>query len=160
SRATGWRTGRRPRTATTLRVPEGPNRGASPWRCSTPAQPRPSGRRRCATTSPRCASCSSGSGRTGPTPPAAPGQEGRWAAAVGRGREADLAPLGTVIAALEALAAGPMAQVVRLLELGAGTEKESLAAGFRKSSLPVQDRIIKELEEILVRLLRNEEAKK
>jgi hypothetical protein len=80
--------------------------------------------------------------------------------ALARAIEADHVPLSTVLSALDKLAAGPMAEVVKLLESGQGTEKEELAATFRKGSLPVQDRIIKELEEILLRLQRNEEAKK
>jgi hypothetical protein len=74
--------------------------------------------------------------------------------------EKDGVPVATVVDSLDTLAAGPMAQVVKLLESGAGTEKESLAKEFRTSSLPVQDRIIRELEDLLVRLQRNEQAKK
>ncbi len=77
-----------------------------------------------------------------------------------RSIESDGVPAHTIIEALDKLAAGDMAQAVKLLESGAGIEKESLAGEFRKQSLPVQDRIIKELEEILTRLLRNEAAKK
>jgi hypothetical protein len=74
--------------------------------------------------------------------------------------ETDGVPVTTVVDALDALAAGPMADVVKHLESGQGAKSDDLAAGFRKKSLPIQDRIIKELEEILVRLQRNEQAKK
>jgi hypothetical protein len=77
-----------------------------------------------------------------------------------RAIESDGVPAATVIEALDRLASGDMAKVLKLLESGAGTEKESLAGEFRKQSLPLQDRIIRELEEILTRLLRNEAAKK
>ena len=72
----------------------------------------------------------------------------------------DGVPISTVIEALDALAAGPMAEVLKLLESGAGSQQESVAASSRKNSLPIQDRIIKELEELLIRLQRNEDAKK
>ena len=45
------------------------------------------------------------------------------------------------------------------LESARTSEKEDMAAGFRTQSLPIQDKIIKELEEMLARLQRNEQAK-
>jgi hypothetical protein len=77
-----------------------------------------------------------------------------------RAMESDGLPVHTVIESLDNLASGLMAQVLRQLESGDGTQNESLATKFRKESLPNQDKIIKELEELLVRLQRNEDAKK
>jgi hypothetical protein len=84
----------------------------------------------------------------------------RRTSALARAIEADGVPISTVVEALDALAAGLMAEAVRLLETGATTQKEALAASSRKDSLPVQAKIITRLEELLVRLQRNEEAKK
>ncbi len=77
-----------------------------------------------------------------------------------RAIESDGLPVHTVIESLDNLASGLMAQVLRQLESGEGTQNESLAAKFRKDSLPNQDKIIKELEDLLIRLTRNEDAKK
>jgi drug/metabolite transporter superfamily protein YnfA len=77
-----------------------------------------------------------------------------------RAIESDGVPVTTVITALDGLAAGPMAEVVKLLESGGNSQKEELAAKFRNDSLPIQDKIIKELEDLLIRLMRNEDAKK
>jgi hypothetical protein len=76
-----------------------------------------------------------------------------------RAIEGDGLPVHSVIELLDNLASGLMAQVLRQLESGEGTQNEALATRFRKESLPNQDKIIKELEELLVRLQRNEEAK-
>ncbi len=76
-----------------------------------------------------------------------------------RSIEGDGVPIHTAIEALDSLASGAMAEVLKLLESGEGTRKESLALEFRKKSLPIQDKIIRELEDLLVRLQRNEDAR-
>ncbi|MFO0930922.1 MAG: DUF4175 family protein [Gemmataceae bacterium] len=77
-----------------------------------------------------------------------------------RSIEADGVPVFTVVDALDRLAAGPIADAVRLLESARDSRNDELAKRDRAASLPVQDAIIKELEELLVRLQRNEDAKK
>src|SRR5262249_32245590 len=77
-----------------------------------------------------------------------------------RSMREDRLPAATVVEALEQLGTGPMAEVLKLLESGQTRKDEAAAKKDRDASLPVQDRIIKELEEILTRLMRNEEAKK
>lgn len=77
-----------------------------------------------------------------------------------RSIEADGVPVATVVDALDRLAAGPMAEVVRLLESSRDSKAEEAAKRDRAASLPLQDAIIKELEELLIRLQRNEDAKK
>ena len=53
-----------------------------------------------------------------------------------------------------------MADVLKLLEAGKLRTTDDLAKKDREETLPIQDKIIKELEELLIRLQRNEEAKK
>ncbi|MBY0230849.1 MAG: hypothetical protein K2W96_16300 [Gemmataceae bacterium] len=77
-----------------------------------------------------------------------------------RSIEDDGVPLRTVIDALDGLVVGPMAAVLKDLESGAITEDDDAASKLRKATLPHQDKIIAVLEDILTRLLRNEEAKK
>jgi hypothetical protein len=74
--------------------------------------------------------------------------------------EKDGLPLQTMVQDLEKLAAGLIAEAVGLLESGRDSDREALRADFRARSLPVQDKIIVRLEELLARLQRNEEAKK
>jgi hypothetical protein len=77
-----------------------------------------------------------------------------------RAIEGDGVPLATVIDSLDKLATGWMADVVKLLEAGKLRTMEDLSKKDREETLPIQDKIIKELEELLIRLQRNEEAKK
>jgi hypothetical protein len=77
-----------------------------------------------------------------------------------RAMEKDSVPVHTIVKALDDLHAGPMADVVRLLEQGRDAGNPDKAGVHRAESLPVQDRIIKELEALLARLQRNEQAKK
>jgi hypothetical protein len=77
-----------------------------------------------------------------------------------RAMEKDGTPLQTMVDALDRLAAGHMAEALKLLESGRGSTRDALAQEFRQRSLPVQDRIIAELKALLERLQRNEETKK
>jgi hypothetical protein len=77
-----------------------------------------------------------------------------------RAMEKDGLPLQTMMQDLDKLAAGLMAEAIKLLESGRDSEQEALKTDFRNRSLPVQDKIIAKLEELLARLQRNEEAKK
>jgi hypothetical protein len=77
-----------------------------------------------------------------------------------RAMEKDGLPLQTMVQDLDKLAAGLMAEAIKLLESGRDSEQEALKTDFRNRSLPVQDKIIARLEELLARLQRNEEAKK
>jgi hypothetical protein len=77
-----------------------------------------------------------------------------------RDMEHDGVPLATMVQALDELVAGPMAKAIKLLESGRDAQGADLAADFRKQTLPVQDRIIAVLEELLLRLERNEAARK
>jgi hypothetical protein len=67
-------------------------------------------------------------------------------------------PLTTLVDELNALAVGPMAQVIQLFEKGRDA-REELGKKFRTDSLPIQDKIIAALEDMLNRLERNEQAK-
>jgi hypothetical protein len=77
-----------------------------------------------------------------------------------RAMEKDTLPLQTMVQSLDKLAAGLMAEVLKLLESGRDTAGPARQEEFRSRSLPVQDKIIAELEALLARLQRNEEAKK
>ena len=77
-----------------------------------------------------------------------------------RAIEGDGVPLATVIDSLDTLATGWMADTIKLLEAGKLRTADELAKKDRDETLPIQDKIIKELEELLIRLQRNEEAKK
>jgi hypothetical protein len=77
-----------------------------------------------------------------------------------RAMEHDGLPLQTMVQALDRLAVGLMPEALKLLESGRDSNQAPLQADCRTRSLPVQDRIIAELEELLRRLQRNEEAKK
>jgi hypothetical protein len=78
-----------------------------------------------------------------------------------RAMEKDALPVATLVKALDDLHAGLMAEAVRLLESGRDLEKDDAkkAADCRDRSLPVQDKIVAELEALLARLQRNEQAK-
>ena len=77
-----------------------------------------------------------------------------------RSMERDGLPLVTMVKDLDELAAGLMAAALKLLESGRDATGEALASDFRRRSLPVQDKIIAKLEELLLRLERNEQARK
>ncbi len=74
--------------------------------------------------------------------------------------EKDVKPLVTMVQTLDDLAVGPMAEVVKLLETGRDADAAAKATEMRSQSLPVQDKIITELEGLLARLQRNEQARK
>jgi hypothetical protein len=78
-----------------------------------------------------------------------------------RAMEKDALPVATMVKALDDLYAGLMAEAVKLLEGGRDLAKDepAKAADLRDRSLPVQDKIIAELEALLARLQRNEQAK-
>ncbi|HKI35541.1 MAG TPA: hypothetical protein VKA46_27035 [Gemmataceae bacterium] len=78
---------------------------------------------------------------------------------IARLMEKDALPVATIIKSLDDLAAGLMADAVRLLEAGRDAKDAAKAADLRNQSLPVQDKIIAELEAILARLQRNEQAR-
>ena len=77
-----------------------------------------------------------------------------------RAMEKDAVPIATMVKSLDDLVAGLMASAVKLLESGKETNDPAKAAGFRNESFPVQDKIIAELEALLARLQRNEQAKR
>ena len=75
-----------------------------------------------------------------------------------RAMEKDALPIGTMVRALNSLATGLMADAVKILE----TARDAAAGRDRperERSLPVQDKIVAELEALLARLQRNEQAK-
>ena len=74
--------------------------------------------------------------------------------------EKDVKPLLTMVQTLNELAAGPMAEVVKLFEFGRDADDAAKAMEMRTQSLPIQDKIISELEALLTRLQRNEQARK
>ena len=76
-----------------------------------------------------------------------------------RAMESEGLPLATMVQGLENLSAGQMGEALGLLEKGQKAEREALAGEFRNQSLPVQDKIIAELEAMLARLQRNEQAR-
>jgi hypothetical protein len=76
-----------------------------------------------------------------------------------RRMEKDALPLTTMVKALDDLRAGLMVDAVRLLESGRDATDAAKAAEFRAQSLPVQDKIIEQLEALLARLQRNENAR-
>jgi hypothetical protein len=73
-----------------------------------------------------------------------------------RAMEKDALPVTSIVKALDDLYAGLMAEAVKLLESGRDDPKQAAA---RDRSLPVQDKIVAELEALLARLQRNEQAK-
>jgi hypothetical protein len=76
-----------------------------------------------------------------------------------RTMEKDALPVATMVKALDDLAAGLMAEAVKLFESGSDSTEPATIADLRAQTLPVQDKIIKELEDLLSRLQRNEQAK-
>lgn len=76
-----------------------------------------------------------------------------------RAMEKDDTKLVTVVQALDNLYTGLMAEAVKLLESGRDSAKDATANDFRGRSLPVQDKIIAELADLLARLQRNEQAR-
>ena len=73
--------------------------------------------------------------------------------------ESEGVPLATMVQGLDNLAAGLMGEAIALLEKGMKAQGEALQGDFRNQSLPVQDKIIAELEAMLARLQRNEQAR-
>jgi hypothetical protein len=71
----------------------------------------------------------------------------------------DAHPAATIYEALDELAAGPMAELVRLFESGEAAADAARAQALRDQSLPVQDRVIETLQELLNRLQRNDQAR-
>jgi len=69
-------------------------------------------------------------------------------------------PGRTVAESLRGLAAGPMAKVITLLESCRDAPERAAAKTLADQSLPVQDRIIETLEQILMRLNRAEQVRK
>ncbi|MDR3636000.1 MAG: hypothetical protein P4L84_19515, partial [Isosphaeraceae bacterium] len=76
-----------------------------------------------------------------------------------RAMEKDGLPVGTIVAALDDLAAGLMADAIKLFETGRDAANPAAADEARTRSLPIQDQIIAQLESLLARLQRNEQAK-
>ncbi|MBP87060.1 MAG: hypothetical protein CMJ64_10150 [Planctomycetaceae bacterium] len=69
-------------------------------------------------------------------------------------------PVASMVGTLNELYAGLMADVIRLLESGRDTKDAARAGVVRNESLPVQDEIVKQLQDLLNRLQRNEQARK
>jgi hypothetical protein len=76
-----------------------------------------------------------------------------------RAMEKDAVPIASMVKSLDDLFAGLMAEAVKLLESGRDAGDAAKAAAQRGQSLPVQDKIIAELEALLARLQRNEQAR-
>ncbi len=76
-----------------------------------------------------------------------------------RAMDLDGLPAVTIIEELNGLAVGPMPKVVRMLESARDAGAPEQAGKHRAESLPVQDKIIADLEKILERMQRNEQAK-
>lgn len=76
-----------------------------------------------------------------------------------RAMEKAALPVQTIVEALDTLSAGLMADAVKALETGRDAAGPARAAEARNGSLPVQDKIVAELEILLARLQRNEQAK-
>jgi hypothetical protein len=69
-------------------------------------------------------------------------------------------PPKTMVESLRVLASGLMAEALHQLESGKDAAEPAVKKEFRTRSLPVQDKIIAELEAMVERLTKNEEAKK
>jgi len=80
-------------------------------------------------------------------------------ASLAQAMQADPLAPRTMADALTELHAGDMAEAVRLLEAGRDTQLAARAAALRQQSLPVQDRILQILQELLARLQRNQQAR-
>ncbi|MEO2036560.1 MAG: DUF4175 family protein, partial [Planctomycetaceae bacterium] len=81
-------------------------------------------------------------------------------AVLSRAMKSGALPVATMVKTLTELYAGLMADAIRLFETGRDTEDAGKAAGFRTAALPVQEEIIQQLEGLLKRLRRNEDARK
>jgi len=81
-------------------------------------------------------------------------------AVLGRAMKSGALPVATMVKTLNELYAGLMADAIRLFEAGRDTGDAGKAAGFRTAALPVQEEIIQQLEGLLKRLRRNEDARK
>ncbi|MDA1053997.1 MAG: hypothetical protein O3C40_26405 [Planctomycetota bacterium] len=68
-------------------------------------------------------------------------------------------PVASMVGTLNELYAGLMADAIRLLESGRDTKDAARAGVVRNDSLPVQDEIVKQLQDLLNRLQRNEQAR-
>ena len=69
-------------------------------------------------------------------------------------------PVASMVVTLNELYAGLMADAIRLLEIGRDTTDAARAGVVRSDSLPVQDEIIQQLQDLLNRLQRNDQARK
>lgn len=69
-------------------------------------------------------------------------------------------PVANMVGTLNELYAGLMADAIRLLETGRDTKDAAKVGLVRNDSLPVQDEIIRQLQDLLNRLQRNEQARK
>src|SRR5262249_4576815 len=76
-----------------------------------------------------------------------------------RAMEKDALPVTTLVKALDELAAGLMAAAVKLLEDGRDTTDSARAGVLRDQSLPVQAKIVAELQALLDRLQRTQQAR-
>jgi hypothetical protein len=76
-----------------------------------------------------------------------------------RAMERDAFPIPSMIKTLDELYAGLMADAVRLLEQGRDAGALPKETEIRRLSLPLQDKIIALLQELLARLQRNEQAR-
>ncbi|MBI5761547.1 MAG: hypothetical protein HZA46_23805 [Planctomycetales bacterium] len=72
----------------------------------------------------------------------------------------DGTPLHTVVEALEELHSGLMADAVKLLESGREALDRAVGDRRRETSIPVQEKIVAKLKELLDRMQRNEQARK
>jgi hypothetical protein len=77
-----------------------------------------------------------------------------------RRMERSAMPLTTIYKALDALHDGLMVEAVKTLENARDAVEQDKVARHRAESLGVQERIVKELEALLLRMRRNEEMKK
>jgi hypothetical protein len=73
--------------------------------------------------------------------------------------EKDALPVTTIVKSLDDLVAGLMVEAVKLLERGKELTDPAKADPVRQEAIVVQKKIIKELEALLARLQRNEQAK-
>jgi hypothetical protein len=76
-----------------------------------------------------------------------------------RAQEKEAFPLATMIASLDELHAGLLADAVHLLEQGRDATEPARFSTARQNSLPLQDKIIAAFQQLLARLQRNEQAR-
>lgn len=79
---------------------------------------------------------------------------------VARAMEKDALPTATIVKALDDLYAGLMAKSLSGLESARDAAVAAKADDARRATLPIQDAIVAELDAILARLQKNEQAKK